>query len=278
VNCAGDASLVGGGLAWVEDVDGWGNYLFYNSGIGGTRTLDSYGTIDLAWSPGGNEIATVDGTGSVVVLDILSGQKTRSIGSGLKDVAITQGPGTDQYSVLELRSSCRIVILGGHAGTEEAISCGAATAVQQGSADIAWSPDGRTAAVASYNATAFRLVERESATVRNVPLPDHRFAPVATAWATNGTGVFVLGLCLAACTPGELSLLIFDRESGSWKEVGQWPTDVRASFEASLEVFGAKHVAVGPVNRSVLLVPIDRPGEARVLLGPDKFRVARRPG
>jgi hypothetical protein len=279
VKCAGDASLVGGGLAWVEDVDGWGNYLYFNPRNGDTRYLHNDGvTTDLAWSPGGNELATIEGAGAVVIFDILAERETRRVGSGLDDAAVTWGPGADEVSVLELRGACRIVILGPRSSTSEALACGAGTAAQQGAADIAWSPDGKLAAVAAYNAPTFRLVDRATGDVRHFPLPDRRYGSVAAAWAPDGGRVYVLGVCLLECAPGQLVLLSGDPRDGSWNEIGQWPTDGRAATTASLEVLDAKHLAVGPIQHSVFMISLDAPTRGRVLLGRYKFRVARRPG
>jgi hypothetical protein len=124
---------------------------------------------------------------------------------------------------------------------------------------------------------SLRLIDAATGDLDYRDIPSSGFVPIALAWNPGGASLYVLTMCNLGCTPTRLDLLQHHVTAGSWEQLRSWSTVLDTGDQATLELIGTEYVAVGPVRRTVLLVPLNGDGETRALLGEGAFRASRRP-
>jgi hypothetical protein len=269
-------------MAWLtEDPGGWGNSELVLLKPDGSLATPGIDAADLAWSGRDNQLAVITGD-QVYVLDGIDGGGIRNWFAGVTS-ALAWVPGQDAVSFLELQGEgCRIRIVTApwDPTAGELVPCGASAERSEPRGDLAWSPDGRVAAVSVRRDASVRLVDVQARAVLSRTLPDGRYFPTALAWTPNGSSLLVSGLCVQSCTPDRLALFLHDPVAGTFRELAGWNTVAESDSQdqATLEFLDANRIAVGPIFGSIALVSLDAPTTWRPLLGGRNWRVARQPG
>ena len=278
-HCRGTGLVAGRTMAYITEGD-WGNDLSLMSPDGEiTWSQEGWGATDVAWSSNGHALAALLDTKRVVVLDGETTRQVREWSTLINGMSIAWVPGKDALSVLELfPTGCKVRVV-------EApwtplsfhfIPCGTASATET-RGDLAWSPDGKTVAVGLRGDEGIRFIDATTGHLEFRDIPSSGYKPIALTWVPGRASLYVLTMCTIGCAPTRLDLLQFDLDDGSWKQLRSWNTVADRFDKATLELFGTDHIAVGPVNQSVLLVPLDDAGDTRTLLGENAYRASRRP-
>ncbi|HEX9164666.1 MAG TPA: hypothetical protein VF862_02060, partial [Gemmatimonadales bacterium] len=186
VSCTLDPVTVGPGIAWIGfDDEGWGNSQLVLLSPDGTlrAPVTGWDATDLAWSNQGDLLA-VTTRGDVHLL----GVGDRQVGHLLLTAppsAIAWVPGRSQLSLLYLwETGCRIMFFEAPWGALTGdLPCEGRGNGDERRGDLAWSPDGRTAAVSSRGDGRLSLLSAATGASVSLALPDARHRPVAVTWS-----------------------------------------------------------------------------------------------
>ena len=283
VKCRDDLALSGRGLAWIDPSsdDGWGNVSFPLSIRNQDGTVihpkDAIVSLDAAWSENGEELAVLrEGNPGLIFLSPdgrqLPGGVYTEIGA-----AIAWLPGESVISLLDVaRGTCQILFVSQPSTVTDSLACGEPGDAKGNTGDLAWTSDGRKAAVVVGVDSSVRLVDRVSRAIETRLLPAGH-TPSALEWSLDGSVLFVLARCTRACLTTHFELLRHDLDTAGWTTIASWNDSPASQVVQTLELLDADHLAVGVIAGSIHLVSLDAPGESRVFLHVTGYRLSRRP-